>query len=113
MASNPAARTRRGRRAAIGSWMAAVVATATPPQTANVNGRRIIRTVPRSRMVARRAVNSSSWWLIRAYISQSVAENNISGRDRSALLERILYRPPLGTPTVEVHKWLHPLDVML
>src|SRR5262245_25208796 len=50
----------RGRRAARGSAIAAVVAIAMAPHSANVTGRRIIRTVPRSRMVALRASYSCS-----------------------------------------------------
>src|SRR5450830_906108 len=73
MDSNPAARTRRGSSAVIGSWMAAVVATAAPAQRPKVTGSRINRTVPRSRMVARRAANSSSVWFIVVYTGERLA----------------------------------------
>src|SRR5258708_39730274 len=84
MDSNPGARTRRGSRAAIGSWMAAVVATAAPAQRPNVTGRRIIRTVPRSRIVDRRAANSSSLWVIvscrRAWFEPKITYSEVGSR---------------------------------
>src|SRR6266540_4142075 len=73
MASNPAANTSSGTSAAIGSWMAAVVATAAPAQRPKVTGSRIIRTVPRSRMVDRSAANSSSLWVMGIYCRQRLA----------------------------------------
>src|SRR5947208_11431193 len=93
----------------MGSATAAVVAIAAPPHSPNVTGRRIMRTVPRSRIVARRASYSSRGFDISVTRRQAAADILPVGATGTNLVVRYGRGVQFGATSVEVVKWLHAL----
>ena len=118
MASNPATRIRSGTSVLTATVMTAPVATAVAAHPMKITGTRVIRTVPRWRMVSRSASYSVSRWSMDDVIPRGPrSENPNNGR-----LAGVLYANPAGRTipdevcqvchkaVVDSYKWLHGRD---